>query len=90
MEKDSEAIFIIGCHRKGTARLDRFQGYIDIGQGELWAFQRAALGLKGWRLEERASRPSGEGQERSGWGRGGKQWGGSGPRGEARNRFHQA
>lgn len=85
MEKDAEAIFIIGCHGKGTARLDRFQGHMDTGQGELWAFLRAALGL-----EERASGPSGEGQERSGWGRGRQQRGGSGPRREARNRFHQA
>lgn len=58
---------------------------MDTGQGELWAFLRAALGL-----EERASGPSGEGQERSGWGRGRQQRGGSGPRREARNRFHQA
>lgn len=66
-------------------RLDRFQGNMDTGQGELWPLHGAALGL-----EERTAGPRGEGEERPSSGAGGNQRGGGGPREEdGGDGFHQ-
>lgn len=64
---------------------------MDTGQGELCPLHGAALGLEGRRLEKRAARPWGEGEERPSSGAGGDQRGGGGPREEdGRHGFHQA
>lgn len=67
-------------------RLDRLQGHVDTGQGELGPLHRAALGL-----EERAAGPRGEGEERPSGGAAGEQRGGGRAREAAGGGgFHQA